>query len=84
MNDMFDKLLESVDSLSKEQFQKLFEAVKRRKVNEEKVKVELNDSDFMPCPNCGSVNTKKYGKVRGKQRFFCKSCQKTFGYTSGT
>ena len=78
MNDMFDKLLESVDSLSKEQFEKLFEAVERRKVNEEKVKAELNDSDFMPCPNCGSVNTKKYGKVRGKQRFFCKSCQKTF------
>ena len=38
----------------------------------------------MPCSNCGSVNTKKYGKVRGKQRYYCKDCNTTFGHTTGT
>lgn len=34
------------------------------------------------CPNCGSVQCVKNGTVRGKQRFLCKDCEKTFGYTS--
>jgi len=31
------------------------------------------------CPNCNSINCVKNGKVRGKQRFLCKDCQRTFG-----
>ena len=84
MADVFDKLLESVDSLSPEQFKKQFTVMEKRKAKEENVCKDIHTDDFMPCPNCGSVNTKKYGKVRGKQRFLCKDCQKTFGYTTGT
>ena len=84
MADVFDKLLESVDSLSPEQFEKLFAVMEKRKAKEENACKDIHTDDFMPCPNCGSVNTKKYGKVRGKQRFLCKDCRKTFGYTTGT
>lgn len=31
------------------------------------------------CPNCGSTRTKKTGKTRGKQRYKCDDCSKTFG-----
>lgn len=84
MADIFDKLLESVDSLSPEQFQKLYSVMEKRKVKEENKVSDFSTSSFMPCPNCGSVETKKYGKVRGKQRFLCKDCKKTFGYSTGT
>lgn len=84
MADIFDKLLESVDSLSPKQFQKLYSVMEKRKVKEENKVSDFSTSSFMPCPNCGSVETKKYGKVRGKQRFLCKDCKKTFGYSTGT
>lgn len=84
MADVFDKLLEIVNSLSPEQFEKLFAVMEKRKAKEENKSKDIRSADFMPCPNCGSVNTKKYGKVRGKQRFLCKDCKKTFGYTTGS
>lgn len=34
------------------------------------------------CPNCGSVSCIKNGTVRDKQRFLCRDCYKTFGYTT--
>ena len=64
MADIFDKLLESVDSLSPEQFQKLYSVMEKRKVKEENKVGDFSTNSFMPCPNCGSVETKKYGKVR--------------------
>lgn len=84
MADIFDKLLESVDSLSPEQFEKLYAVMEKRKAKEDNTSKDIRSNDFMPCPNCGSVETKKYGKVRGKQRFLCKDCKKTFGHTTGT
>ena len=38
-----------------------------RKAKEDNTSKDIRSNDFMPCPNCGSVETKKYGKVRGKQ-----------------
>lgn len=50
------------------------------------VKLEHNSSteqtrlfNGLICPNCGSVDCVKNGKVRGKQRFLCNDCHKTFG-----
>jgi len=34
------------------------------------------------CPNCGSIDCVKNGKVRGKQRLLCNDCHKTFGANS--
>lgn len=82
--DMFEHLLKNIDSLSPEQFEKLFTAMEKRKAEEEKRANDIGNGDFMPCVHCGSLDTKKYGKVRGKQRFFCKDCNRTFGHTTGT
>lgn len=43
--------------------------------------VEIKESRFKKgevCPHCGSNAIKKNGKVSGKQRYFCKSCRKSF------
>lgn len=36
------------------------------------------------CPHCGSVAVIKNGKVKGRQRYQCKDCKKTYGDTFGT
>jgi transposase-like protein len=37
-----------------------------------------------PCPYCGSEHVIRYGKKCGKQRFLCKSCERTFVTTTHT
>jgi transposase-like protein len=48
------------------------------------VTTEINDDIHFNnvCPNCGSIECVKNGKVRGKQRFLCRDCYKTFGLNS--
>ncbi|MBQ3568098.1 MAG: IS1 family transposase, partial [Anaerotignum sp.] len=36
------------------------------------------------CPYCGAVKVIKYGTSKGRQRYLCKNCEKTFGDTNGT
>lgn len=46
---------------------------------------ELRDARFaegITCPHCKSPNNKRNGKVRGRQRYHCKDCCKSFGDTS--
>lgn len=42
------------------------------------------DLDTVVCPHCGSVKSIKYGTSKGRQRYLCKDCKKTFGDTNGT
>ena len=42
------------------------------------------EGDKVVCPNCGSISTVRNGAPRGRQRYFCKDCKKTFGDTVGT
>jgi transposase-like protein len=36
------------------------------------------------CPHCASTSVRKNGKNRGKQRWHCPECGKSFGETFGT
>lgn len=36
------------------------------------------------CPRCGAGETVRNGTRRGKQRWLCRSCRRTFGPTTGT
>lgn len=43
--------------------------------------VEIKESRFkkgQSCPHCNSNEVKKNGSVGGKQRYYCKSCKKSF------
>lgn len=37
-----------------------------------------------PCPHCGGTSVRKNGTNRGRQRWRCGDCGKTFGATLGT
>ena len=49
----------------------------------ETLEQKLSDS-VNCCPHCKSKQFQKYGKVKGKQRYRCNSCKKTFGNTNNT
>jgi len=37
-----------------------------------------------PCPRCGQASTVRTDHTRGRQRWRCAGCQRTFGPTTGT
>lgn len=47
-----------------------------------------NDENFISvpkcCPHCGSISFIKYGYNKGKQKYYCKDCNKFFCNTTGT
>jgi len=36
------------------------------------------------CPHCGAQHPRRYGQVRGQQRWRCRACERTFGRNTGT
>lgn len=85
MAQSFEDLLDNLDKLSPEQFKQLeAELAKRRKKKDTVDKDgELVLDSHQPCVHCGSINTKKHGKLSGRQRFICKDCGKTFNTATG-
>lgn len=37
-----------------------------------------------PCPHCGATSVRRNGTNRGRQRWSCRDCGRTFGATFGT
>lgn len=37
-----------------------------------------------PCPHCGGTSVRRNGKNRGRQRWWCGDCGRSFGETFGT
>lgn len=44
----------------------------------EEPKPKVFAADAIPCDNCGSIRTMKYGKYGAKQMFYCKDCNRKF------
>ncbi|WP_320127450.1 IS1595 family transposase [uncultured Sphaerochaeta sp.] len=42
------------------------------------------ESDGPHCPHCGSSHVVSNGSVKGKRRYVCKDCNRSFGKTTGT
>src|SRR5438477_10399457 len=42
------------------------------------------DPDAPPCPRCGVVGASRNGHMRGRQRWVCPGCGRSFGATTGT
>ena len=95
MSDLFEKLLESVETFSSEQIEKLSNAIEKRKKSIKKTSKSSNSTMEKPkkdiveirplsCKCCGSVNIKKHGIRSGRQRYVCKDCGKTFSQSTDT
>ena len=90
----------SLADLTDEQIQELVTALQTKRsaksklTKEEKVFFQCcrerrsyakgKELDTVVCPHCGSVKVVKYGTSKGRQRYYCKDCEKTFGDTNGT
>ncbi len=83
MADLYEQLLDSIDTLTPEQLAELASIINARQPISEKIKEEIPSNGKQPCVHCGSINTKKHGKVSGRQRFLCKDCRKTFNSSTG-
>lgn len=49
-----------------------------------KLKEEVNNEEGISCPHCKSSNIICYGKYRGRNRYKCKGCGKTFNELTGS
>ncbi|MFA9398683.1 MAG: IS1 family transposase [Clostridiaceae bacterium] len=46
--------------------------------------IKIKHKDGIHCPDCNSENIYKHGKYRGRQRYICKDCSKSFNDLTGT
>ena len=47
-------------------------------------RLDVSKSGRPVCPHCGSLKVVKNGKHFGAQRFICRDCEKSFGWSSGS
>ena len=85
MAQSFEDLLNNLDKLSPEQIKQLEAELANKRKQKDTVDKdeEVVIDNHQPCVHCGSINTKKHGKLRGRQRFICKDCCKTFNTATG-
>ena len=50
----------------------------------EKIKLELNQDQKVLCPHCESSNIYGHGSYKGRKRYKCMKCSKTFNDFTGT
>ena len=90
MSDIFNELLSSLDSLNltSDQIRQLQSRLAEIGSGQEKAEgnqqLTVENGQIISCPKCGSVNIKKHDKPRGKQRYRCKDCGKTFMPSANT
>lgn len=84
MAQSFEDLLENLDKLSPEEYEQLQAWLdKKRKSGTIDKDDGIAFDEKQPCVHCGSINTKKHGKLSDRQRFICKDCGKTFNIATG-
>lgn len=88
MADLFNNLLDSLDSLTEAQITELMSRLEVKRSGQENSQdnqeLMQEGTKIIACPHCGSVSVKKHDKTKGKQRYRCKDCGKVFSGTTGT
>ena len=81
----FEKLLADISALTREQHQRLTEAMQRWTEARPVTDLANNRLDEVPvCPHCGSTRLQRWGRSGGLQRYRCSQCRKTFNPLTGT
>ncbi|MGD7008482.1 IS1595 family transposase [Metabacillus sp. 84] len=89
---MFNDIYAKFSDLSKEDQIKLFKLLKENFIDN--VEGDMKDAyttirearfkEGLGCVHCGSVKVKRNGKYRGRQRYLCRDCGKSFNDLSNT
>ena len=81
------KMQEILNNLNSLEKKKLYELL-RKDIGVipqlEKVKSELNQDQKVLCPHCLSADIYGHGTYKGRRRYKCKQCKKTFNDFTGT
>jgi len=81
MDNKLARLIELIHKMPENCVDKLLEQA--TEMVDASIKERAKKEPAPPCPHCES-QSKRNGKKRGKQQFLCKSCNKTFGFTTNT
>ena len=89
MADLFNDMLNSLDSLTPDQVNELLSRLEVKKSGQTAVTKDakgllMENGQVVACPHCGSVSARKDGTRAGKQKYFCKDCHKRFTAKTGT
>jgi transposase-like protein len=80
MKSNLTKLMELIKRLPEKSIDELLE-----KAEEIKKEVEKEEEQEVPtCPNCESENVVRNGKKKGRQRYLCRTCKKSYGKSKGS
>lgn len=85
---LFKAFCDAISTLNTQQINTLRKALSTE--NQSKSQPNLKDSieqkfsEKPHCPQCVSDQVKRWGSSDGRQRYRCKSCQKTFNAFTGT
>ena len=80
MKSNITELIELIKRLPEKGVEELLEKAKDIKKEIEKEE----ESEVPPCPHCESENVSRNGKKKGKQRYICRKCKKSFGKSVGS
>lgn len=58
MADLYEQLLDSIDTLTPEQLTELASIINAKQPKPEKIKEEISSNTRQPCVHCGSINPK--------------------------
>lgn len=78
MKTRISELIDLVKKLPEECVEDAIEYIREKAVESRK------DKPKRPCPHCKSNRVSKYGVKRGRQRYRCNECRKTFVETTNT
>jgi transposase-like protein len=77
MGSNIEKLIEIVHKMPEKCVDNAIEEI-------EKIIEKYEETETPECPHCQNVKVQKNGTCKGKQRYICKECGKTFGKTTQT
>jgi transposase-like protein len=77
-----ESLAEILRNLTQEDFQRIMELVEQSP--EPRNENPQVDEGTPGCPHCSSHHVHRNGFAKGKQRYACKECGRTFGQTTGS
>ncbi|WDE13536.1 IS1595 family transposase [Thalassomonas haliotis] len=85
MNNSFEQLEQLTSQLDTEQKCLLINVLKGQVAGKNCLDVlTMHQDSAANCPHCHSLTIKRNGKVSGRQRYLCKSCNKSFMVTYNT
>ncbi len=78
------KIIKALSKEEKIELANLLANEQENSIELESIKSQINKEQKMVCPHCKSENIYGHGQYKGRKRYMCKNCDKTFNDFTGT